>query len=267
MIKPYKKSIYFLLFLSFFLYCHPEYALGYILPSEYILRTWINKHSQLKKIKITQLVKLTTSSIEFKEIIKYTTKKFRFQSWIFDKKENLLSFKEKQLSALSLIMQLFLDKHSGKLAHSLNENKIPILTEAEIFAFETEEEQLSKRKQSFSRTDRGQIAWVIGEKKALQEINTPQLWFEKNTFLPLILAYENKAGMVLKFEFSDYHFYDEFPFPHSITVTHSKELLISIQILEIIFNDDDHSSQTRSRLENLHEKINSKLQLYDELFR
>lgn len=173
-------------------------AQAYIPPTPFILKTWAAKHTGPKSIKFK--VTVSNQTVSFKETV-----------WIDFQKR---SIKSKAIS------------DDGKELYALErgfsdlKNPLPL---AKALLLESNPEIVSKALWDVGVSDlawlgrwKGKIAWVVGE-KAKDSLLTPQLWIEKDLFLPLKLVLKQAESSV-EIRFENYHFYKEFPFPQSISV-------------------------------------------------
>jgi hypothetical protein len=91
--------------------------------------------------------------------------------------------------------------------------------------------------------------WEVKESKPIQngEGVEPQIWFEKDTFLPVRLVYNPQGdGSVPKdsnlydIKMMNYRFYHEFPFPRSIIVSKKGAgILFEVKLEELQVNSPE----------------------------
>lgn len=187
---------------------------AYIPPSEYILKTWVKKHSGPKSIRIKSQVTAyqdgKPTDIKFKETTVFQADHQTIKSWVSDEHERRLFYTEKKLSSSGPLARLLFSSDLGEVISTLRTVEIPIRTEAELLALKTEAERRRIENESLLRWN-GVFAWVIGVSPSI-EPKLSQIWFEKDTFLPIRLVYRI-LGRVDEFRMEGYRFTREYPFP------------------------------------------------------
>jgi hypothetical protein len=157
---------------------------------------------------------------------------------VTDDHDHVLYQVEKQVSFLPPMTQLLLSTDLKEMTRILRDRKIPIRTEDELSSFPTEAERLASETQSLMRWN-GIVAWVIGTGED-KDLRYPQLWFEKDTFLPLRFVYEDKSeGQLVDFRFDGYRFQKEFAYPRTISFGKRKGgTFISSNLVELSINSE-----------------------------
>ena len=196
---------------------------AYIPPSSFILKTWAGKHVHHKKLKVKSLVTSsegsTNHTLHFKEIL-VLTEGPTVRSWAVDDSDQVLFHSEKGLKDVSLPGQLLFSSDAAELGRLLKLNGIPILTEANSNGPE---------KQSMMRWN-DSVSWVIAEKPVQAE--RPQIWFEKDTFLPVRLVYS--AGNDSLFYELSLENYRDFSLPRSVSLRTVKgKAILTSQVLDV----------------------------------
>lgn len=199
-------------------------AQAYIPPSSFILKTWIGKRHHQKKLRVKSLIyagdRQASTAPHFKEIF-FITEAQTLKSWAVDDQDQVLFYREKPLKEISLAAQLFFGSDVMELGRNLRSKGIPVLFDQSQGAIE--QESLLRIRET--------VSWVVGEKPI--QSGTPQLWFEKDTFLPLRLVYSASAEMDKKsFEFD--HFRRDLMLPRSLSVqTGSGKPVLNVQVAEM----------------------------------
>jgi hypothetical protein len=210
-------------------------------PSQYVLKTWLSKHNGIKNVR----VKTTVTAIEndkptevhFKENTLLSIDRMNLKSWVADDSDKKLYGIEKSSAALSPVAKLLFSGDWRDVIGVLKEKNIPIRTEEELLSLKTEPERLKVESEFLSRIG-GHIAWVIGG-SGIKENFDPQIWFEKDTFLPLRIVYLAKDGEVYDVQFDHFRFSREFPYPRNLTIARKgKGILISSQLIELNVSSD-----------------------------
>lgn len=210
-------------------------------PSQFILKTWANKHAGVKSIRIKSIVTAVEgdklSETHFKETLVYFPEIQTFRSWASDDQDKKLFVLEKKVKDSSVLNLMLLTSNSAELMRVLKDRGIPIQMEEELLKLKTEEE---RRKSEVTSLDRwnGGIAWVIG-KASKGSSSDPQLWFAKDLFLPWRLALSSQ-----EFRFEDYRFFRDFPYPVWTHIYEKGERVISSQLVDGAVNADSPTSKS-----------------------
>ncbi len=190
-------KLFLLLFLA-------QSAFAYIPPSRFIAKMIARKHDGIKGIKIrTQVMSFEDgkpTSTRFDEVTVLDYETHVLKSWVYDSGGTEIYEVEKRGNSFTPTDALLLDSRASEVVRVLKDNGIPMLNEEEILASKDEPEWVSR----WEAEGNLKIAWVIGMKKG------PELWVEKDTFLPLRLLIDQDI------RFSDYRFHKEFPYPDTI---------------------------------------------------
>lgn len=169
------------------------WAYAYIPPTEFILNSLAKKHvgpmGVLVKSKLTFFSEGKPDKGEYQEIVFVN---FQNKTASYHVKNNVsedVFLKELRYSELHLLL------FEGNAVH---------LTKGLQFV-PLDRSWLSRYKST--------VAWVFGDKK----VPTPQLWIEKDRFLPLQLLFQ-KESHFYALQFNGFGFYKEFPYPKTITL-------------------------------------------------
>jgi len=217
-------------------------AFAYIPPSQFIVRTWINKHGGVKNVKVrsnvTAFVDDKPTDVHFKETTIYNSDTNTIKSWVSDDSDRKLFVIEKNAANLSTISKLLFMADSREVVRVLRDRGIPIRLEDELLAMRTELERTKSENESIARWNGG-LAWVIGSVNPPDAFN-PQLWFEKDTFLPLRMIFVSpKDRETYDFRVEGYRYSREFPYPRVLSVIKKGNgTLFSSQLLELAVNAD-----------------------------
>jgi len=217
-------------------------AFGYVPPSQFIVKTWINKHQAAKTIKVRSVVATLEGGLPSATRIKVTTVfnavTRELKSWASDEADRKLYGFEKRYYRLPPIAALLFDSEIRDVSHALREARIPIRTEDELLAMATEEERRASESQAFVRW-KNTFAWVIGPADASLESYDPQLWFEKDSFLPLRLVYNHSGIGTLDTRFENYRYQHDFPYPRMVTpMRKGNDPLYREELLDVLVNPD-----------------------------
>jgi hypothetical protein len=220
---------------------------AYIPPSAYILKSWVTKHGGVKSIRIkttvTAMENDKPTGIQFRENTLYIADKMLLKSFATDGSEKKLFFIEKSGVSLSPVSKLLFSSDLKDVARVLKDRKIPIKTEDELLTLRTEAERIKVESTSFGRLGNS-IAWVIGPPTTRDNSQLePQIWFEKDTFLPLRFVYTDPSTQEdYDIRFDGYRFQKEFPYPRTLSMSKKgKSIFVASQLIEMSANSDQGS--------------------------
>jgi len=203
----------------------------------------------------------------FKQVTVFDPQTRVLRSRAFDDAGKELYVFERRLKAAGSDMKasdILLEMSGDVLAKALIQSGIPVQTEAELSGLKTNEERRASEKMHLNRNTKGLVSWVISATKKQSE---PQLWVEKDTFLPTRF-YTRHDGDLIGFRFENFRFYKEFPFPRVTTLVRvsgdSEESVLREEAVEVVVNPDlkelktsiaagftDHGNSTDSSVRSL----------------
>lgn len=254
-------------------------SFGYIPPSQFLMKTWFTKHSG-KNIKISSSVngyegtEQATGSISFKETLHFHPQTKLLRSLATDETGKKLFSLEKNLDTLAPIAQFLLGSDFKEVSLLLKSRGVPIKTDEDFAPLKTEPEKLALESESLGRWQ-GKVAWVIGPTGQDLKVDTgPQLWFEKDSFLPLRLIYleskdpNSRSSSLVEFQFDQYKITSEFAYPRIIHVLKNKKKIFSVQLLDMTVESEKLGHLPKSLAENSSpEGVMSLIQLYYDTLR
>jgi hypothetical protein len=250
-------------------------ASAYIPPSLFLIKTWMQKHSKVKHLRIRNTIiafeKDQPTNIRFSETAIFNSKTSDVKSWATDEAGKTLFSNQKKFSALPPVAQLLIGNDFKEVSQSLKAKGIPVRLEADLLALKTESERINSESQSLGRWQ-GKIAWVIGPTGSNLAVDSgPQLWFEKDTFLPIRLIYTPSAEPEdsYEFQFDQYRLSYEFPYPKSIQVfKKGKGHIFTVQLTDVSVNSDKlETLNPTGEAQSSPSALKELVQLYYELFR
>ncbi len=241
-------------------------AFAYIPPSSFLVKSWVKKHAPIKTLKVRTLVTAYENNkpteVHFKETFLIDFDKDIFLSWVSDDTDKRLYSIEKSLKDLPTAAKMVLSSNSSEVIASLVKSGISVQTEesnsvaqsAERLQTQTENNQVKNTQTENNQTENkmmarwnGGVAWVVGSQGPKDQIS-PQLWMQKDTFLPLRIIYTNPTELeqVYDFQFENFHFFREFPYPRVIkvlktpktpkTLEKTSEVIFSSQLIDFNVN-------------------------------
>jgi len=210
---------------------------GYIPPSQFLIKTLVGKHASTKGIRIRSVVTALDSSgkpleARFRVINSFDPVTRVLRSWATDASDQKLYRVERQPSEQKPITFLTLDSSLPDVTRVLMDRGIPIRTEEELLKLTTAEERRNAEVLSLRRWKKSPT-WVIGR----IEKNEPQLWLEKDSFLPLRFVFKPVGeDPSREIQLEGYRFYQGFPWPKLITVLGENDTpLMQEEVFEVTF--------------------------------
>jgi hypothetical protein len=223
-------------------------ALAYIPPSGFILKSMATKRAGTKEIRVKSVVTALEGEralpVHFKVTTVYNPQTGALRSFASDDAnqrlygvERFLGGKsERRVEPLTTADALLFASHPAVVAESLKSKGIPVRTEEELLQLPTEEERLGAETEWLARWNGG-YAWVIGKesRKALAD-RVPQLWVEKDTFLPVRLIFAPKPNEpFVELSFESYRHFHEFPFPRLTTLSRKAGAVLKDEVQDVAF--------------------------------
>jgi hypothetical protein len=212
-------------------------CLAYVPPSQYIINALSKKHAGFKGFRIrTEVVAMEynqPTEAKFKVIHTYNTEIQMLRSKAVNDAGQVLYILERPARQFSILNQLQFQSDGNVLAKALREKDIPVLLEEESLKLDTEEKKRGAEKSHIARIKNTPV-WVIGSK----DKDTPQLWIEKDTFLPLKAVFKQNGSWV-EVQVEAYRYFREFPFPKSLSLyKDGSGPLLKEDVLEVQVNPD-----------------------------
>ncbi|MGK5082304.1 hypothetical protein WDW37_03285 [Bdellovibrionota bacterium FG-1] len=217
--------------LGFFQFVGVTPAWGYIPPSAFILKSLAAKHTHLKGVRIRTVVNAMEGDrpgiARMKTLTYLNPQTGVIRAYALSESNHKLFAIERRTENATLADAILFWSHSRNIALALKAKGISVRTEES----ETEIEQ-----QFLARLG-STIAWVLG--KESKEGKEPQLWVEKDTFLPLRLLVSNggEEGLV-DIQFQNQKYYREFPFPRLISVSKNKNVILKDEVQDVSITFD-----------------------------
>ncbi len=205
-------------------------AQAYIPPSQFIIKTMVAKRPKPHSIRI----RTTVTAMEAEKITVFHFK----ESTYFDLQSQTMKSRATDDSG----KDLYYAEHPFRLSEELLFGSNPatvihVLREAGILIRLENEDEKEKTEMTWLGRWKGLLTWVIGGKKA----NEPQLWIEKDRFLPVRLRMSNSNPWA-ELQCEGYHFYKELPFPQLMTVLRNSDekesAFLQSELQDLVVNPD-----------------------------
>ena len=249
----------------------------YILPSEFICTTWLQKHRGVKALLIESKVVASendkSSTPAFSDITWVDLSHKKILSWAIDSSRRKLYFSEKPFSHIAPLGQLLLGATSTEMLPLLKRLDIPVVLEKDL---PSDLPVIEKRalEKVYLRPWSPFIMWVLSEGFPSQEGTDPLLAFQQNTFYPFQFRYYDPAvGTLNEFRMENYEDRHHYPFPEKIrSYQGSEKTFVYTSYLEKLSTEVSshplgHSSHTGFTLEankNISIELRKFIQLYYE---
>lgn len=205
-------------------------AWAYIPASGFMLKNIMNKRTQAKSVRLRSTVSAMegarVTEVQFKQLTVFDATTRVLKSHAYDSAGVELYSVERKFpdtftaqnaragEMLPTVSSLLMDVNPEAAGAMLRQAGIPIRTDAELLQMKDEDERRASEISSLARV-RNQVAWVIGP--GPKDLMWPQLWIEKDGFLPLRLIMRSEEGMVdLRFE--AFRFQGGYAYPGAVTV-------------------------------------------------
>jgi hypothetical protein len=240
--KTFKKPGKTIVLCSLVLAFAAPFALAYIPPSSFLIHMVSRKHSGYKTVEVQTQVSAIESgkptATHFKDVTFYVPATGVLKSWALDSNGAVLYFVESSAKTIPPASGVLLDSHPIRLSESLKDAGIPVLLNppapAPSGAPEVPEAQKTEpEKTALRKTDSPNVlvvAWVIGTDAA-----APQLWIEKDTFLPMRILFPSA-----EIRMERYRFFEDFPYPQDTTVyqpSAAKDPVLKSELLSVRVDD------------------------------
>lgn len=193
-----------------------EQAFAYIPPSQYILRKMTASHLSLKTIRIRSQVVAMDGEKESSTRIKVTTwvnlQNGLLKSWATDPEDHELFRLFRTPASYTPVEAVLLGTQTAVVTQTLKDVGIPVRSEAELLRLQTETDRQQAEMEFLARW-KGLVAWVIGAKSG------PQIWMEKDRFVPMRLIFQPKGdSSTIDVQIDSFRYYREMPYPRWIRV-------------------------------------------------
>ena len=215
-------------------------ALAYIPPSAFVVRQMTQKKAGFKGLRVKSTVIAyegeKPTGARFRETLSYDPVNFVLRSRALDEAGKELFVQERKLgpgenSFSSLVDRLLLSSDPPGLLRVLGLFGIPVKTDGELESLPDEEARRAAEVSRMTRY-RGTVAWIFGGSKG-NDAKAPELWVEKDTFLPLRLVAKS-GDTLLDATFQEYRFYREFPYPRVISVNPGTTPVVRVELGEVV---------------------------------
>ncbi|MEK6579273.1 MAG: hypothetical protein AABZ55_08625 [Bdellovibrionota bacterium] len=229
-----------------------QQALAYIPPTQFITKMMGDKHGGIKKVRVRSEVIAVeedhpSTGYRFKETTVYDGVTNTLRSWATDAAGNDLYGVIRGVTNMPAGVAILFDSNSAQLVAALKGKGIPVKTQEDFAGIDDEATRSIKEATSLARLG-STVAWVIGPRG-----ESPQLWVEKDTFLPLKLIYAFPSGYQGDVRYENYRFYREFPFPRLIQVSKKPNgpVVLRDELIEVTVTRDENSQEYKAPVKDV----------------
>lgn len=222
-ISPFPVAALFVLPLSF-----SVPALAYVPPSAFIVQGIAKKHAGIKgarvKTVVTAMEGESPGSARFKTVTHFNPATGVLRAYALDDSGQKLYAVERRSDSATAADALLFWPNAKSLALALKAKGVPIRTEEELAKTQDADERRANEELALARWN-GKVAWVIGKDGGGRgdRAGKPQLWVEKDAFIPLRLIAPTAGDSSLAIlELEGTRLHHEFPFPRAITLVRGK---------------------------------------------
>lgn len=233
-------------------------AQAYIPPSGFIVKKMATRHSDLKSLRLrSNVVGMNgeqPTGAHFKTVTTFDLSTRTLKSRAYDDAGRVLYAMERRIAPIPgkenetyedsalLAEALLLDPNPVTLTQLLRSAKIPVKTDEELLQLENEAARRAVENTWLSRWN-SNIAWVIGPKRK----TAPQLWIEKDSFLPIRMIAYDEDGELVDARFENFRHVRDFPYPRRITVAYGgvddRNIIFQEELREIAVNPGEEDKK------------------------
>jgi hypothetical protein len=211
-------------------------ALAYVPPSSFIIKSVASKHGGFKGVKVRSIVTAMEGekpgTTRFKVVTYFNPQTGTLHAHAYDERGQKLYSVERRDDSATAADALLFWRDESKVAAALKARGIPIRTEDELLKMKDEDERRLSEQERLARWN-SSIAWVIGAPAE----GSPQLWIEKDSFLPLRLIAgprpESDSSDQVDLQFEGQRHYREFPFPRVVVAVQKKQPLFRDEVQDV----------------------------------
>ncbi len=208
-------------------------------PSQFIVRQMAAKHAAAKGIRVRSLVSEWSDGKE-------GAVHFRTATWIHPQNGTVRSFAlddsgrklyaiERRPETVPLGYAILFWPSGRHLAFALKARGIEVKTDDELSKMTDESERQAAETSRLERFNE-HIAWVIGAKDRTRKV--PQLWIEKDTFLPLFLVTPGETEELYELTFEGHKSFKDLSIPVQITVKKGGTSILKDEVQDVAFSAD-----------------------------
>ena len=205
---------------------------AYIPPSSFLIKNLAAKRKGLKNLKISSIVAGFDSGkptgVHFKTVTIYEAANHIWRSAAYDDTGAELFSIQKRAGAIPLSEFVLFVSNPNELSEALEKAEIPV-QETEVPKPKASDAPAMPADNTMLKRWNGSIAWVIGRG---EKTDTPQLWIEKDSFLPVRLIARDQDVQYAKYRYSQ-----DLPYPRLISLSNkSGELQFEESLNDFMVN-------------------------------
>jgi hypothetical protein len=226
-------------------------AWAYIPPSSFILKSITSKHAGLKGLRVRSTVTVMDEgkpgTTRFKAVTFFNPATQTVHAYAFDDRNQKLYGVERRPEGATAADAVLFWKDERSLNIALKARGLPVRSDDELLKMKDEDERRAAEDEHLTRWNAG-VVWVIGGSKSSKSGNfdDPQLWVEKDSFLPLrLIAAPQPESEIVDLHFEGQRYYHEFPYPKTILAFNKKKVpLFKDEVQDVALSIDGNEFKT-----------------------
>ena len=221
----------------------PLVSSAFVPPSFFMIKKLSDKRTGYRTLKVTTLVKelkdKNPTGLQFKQVTFYDERSGSLKSWAIGDGDKPIFYQERRLGVSSggsvtpapLPDFLLFQAQVVPLARALIQTGVPVKTELELDEIPDAQERRNAEQTAVKRWNGG-YAWVIG-----RDADKPQLWVEKDGFLPVRLLLPNTdPNRDVEIQFNSQRSVGGFLYPHEVVLLSRGNSVLKEEVVSVVPN-------------------------------
>lgn len=211
----------------------PMGAEAYVPPGNFIVKSLSQKHASAKPVKLRAFVTAwdgtQPNATRFKEAAVFNPTTRTLRSVAIDPTTGKALFAiERRISEMALPSVVLFDSNTHSLIAEMKAHGIAVKSEEDLLQLRTEDERIAGDTTWLGRIG-SQPTWVIGK----HDKASPQLWVEKDTFLPQRTLFSTSSVGPVEVSFESHRTHQEFSYPKLIVVQLKGTVALKTEVSEL----------------------------------
>ncbi len=211
-------------------------------PSSYVVKQFAKHNQNFKtlslRLVVSKVVAGSPTAVHFRENLLLDRNSGVLQSRAFDDENSELFARSRNLKSddalrVSPLMALLFSDNEEHLFYHLGQQLIPLKSELDLTKLKTEAERREAEKH-FVKRWQNRVVWGLGGDSKTE--TAPQIWFEKETFLPVRWVFPDSARLPSEVQFGPFKYETGYPFPSETRFFKSGEEKIFVTIEKMATN-------------------------------